>query len=81
VETVTGPYDPSCKRYAREIREYDTFAAVYFRVSLSEVTPELREKYVLVEEGTYNPENGHFLCDVCYIEAGQPTSRTGWRCP
>jgi hypothetical protein len=24
------------------------------------------------EEGTYNPENGHFWCTLCYIKAEQP---------
>lgn len=33
------------------------------------------------EEGTLNRENGHFLCNECYIKAGMPSSPTGWRCP
>jgi hypothetical protein len=33
------------------------------------------------EEGTMNRENGHFLCNMCYIKAGMPTSPTGWKCP
>lgn len=33
------------------------------------------------EEGTYNKENGHFLCDVCYIKAGMPSSDRGWVAP
>jgi len=36
---------------------------------------------VINEEGTYNPENGHFLCDPCYIKWGQPSSPTGWKAP
>jgi hypothetical protein len=39
------------------------------------------DEYVRQEEGTYNPENGHFLCDSCYIAAGMPTGRYGWTCP
>jgi hypothetical protein len=38
-------------------------------------------EYVEREEGTYNPTNGHFLCDECYIRAGMPSSPTGWVCP
>lgn len=40
-----------------------------------------RAEYVRAEEGTYNPTNGHFLCDRCYIEAGMPSAPGGWRCP
>lgn len=32
-------------------------------------------------DGTFNPENGHFLCDACYIAAGAPSSPTGWKAP
>lgn len=39
------------------------------------------DEYVQMEEGTYNPENGHFLCDECYIKAGMPTAPNGWRAP
>ncbi len=37
--------------------------------------------YVLLEEGTLNTANGHFLCTACYIAAGQPSSPRGWRAP
>jgi hypothetical protein len=37
--------------------------------------------FVRDQEGTYNPENGHFLCTNCYIEVGMPTSPNGWICP
>ena len=39
------------------------------------------EDYVRAEEGTYNRENGHFLCTECYINAGMPTSSQGWVAP
>ena len=43
------------------------------------------DHYVMTDEGTYNPENGHFLCTECYIKAGMPASppgsRYGWKCP
>lgn len=39
------------------------------------------DDYVRKEEGTYNPENGHFLCTPCYFRAGMPSSPQGWRAP
>ena len=42
---------------------------------------ETPEEYVKAEEGTYNPENGHFLCTDCYIKAGMPSSPYGWIAP
>lgn len=65
------PYDPMCRRYASDISDLDDF--------LEE--GQTREEYVIQEEGTYNPENGHFLCDSCYIKAGMPSSPFGWKCP
>ena len=40
-------------------------------------------EYVRREEGTLNPENGHFACDDCYIAIGQPAARfpDRWRAP
>lgn len=29
-------------------------------------------EYVRVEEGTYNPRNGHFYCTPCYCDVGMP---------
>lgn len=44
------------------------------------VTPEF---YVRTEEGTYNIENGHFMCTRCYVLAGCPTlpGPIGWKAP
>jgi hypothetical protein len=39
------------------------------------------ERYVWQEEGTLNMQNGHFLCTNCYIDAGMPSSPTGWTAP
>lgn len=38
-------------------------------------------EYVRKEEGTYNRENGHFLCTDCYVKAGCPSSPRGWVAP
>jgi hypothetical protein len=65
------PYDPRCGTYARDMDYLDTFLE-------GDMT---RIMYVLQEEGTYNPENGHFLCDTCYIAAGMPSAPGGWVCP
>lgn len=37
--------------------------------------------YVRCEEGTYNCENGHFLCTPCYVKAGMPSGPRGWTAP
>jgi len=41
------------------------------------------EEYVLSEEGTLNPTNGHFLCTNCYIKAEMPALPwpNQWRAP
>jgi hypothetical protein len=39
------------------------------------------DEYVSTHEGTYNAENGHFTCDLCYIAMGMPTSPDGWIAP
>jgi hypothetical protein len=38
-------------------------------------------QFVKENEGTYNPESGHFLCTDCYIAVGCPSSNTGWIAP
>lgn len=37
--------------------------------------------YVAREEGTFNRENGHFVCTPCYITMGSPSSPKGWMAP
>jgi hypothetical protein len=81
------PEDPICIGCARrpaEMPELDE----YIRESLEDldanpVTAEERLAFVLREEGTLNPENGHFLCNDCYIRNGQPSKRwpDRWVCP
>jgi hypothetical protein len=77
------PFDPNCGQYARDMVYLDTFifeSQQDFEAN-GPATPEMRVNYVRREEGTFNPANGHFLCDACYIAAGQPSSRNGWTCP
>jgi hypothetical protein len=77
------PYDPFCRRYAAEMEDYDSFI---FESEEDErdngpVTPEMRENYVIREEGTYNHLNGHFACDSCYIDLKMPSGPGGWHAP
>lgn len=51
-----------CGRAPDEIPEYREAAA------FEEMSPAAYAR----SDGTYNPENGHFYCDKCYIEAGLP---------
>jgi predicted Fe-S protein YdhL (DUF1289 family) len=61
-----------CERTAGEIDEYID-AAADEEMSV--------EDYIRKEEGTYNKENGHFLCTVCYVKAGCPSGPKGWTAP
>ena len=61
-----------CKLTPGELTEYVEAAQD------CDLTPE---QYVRMEEGTFNPANGHFLCTACYIDAGEPSSPEGWKCP
>lgn len=59
-----------CKKTPKEIEEYN-----------SNFTDDPPDRYVKENEGTYNQENGHFLCTECYIKAGMPSSPKGWKAP
>lgn len=61
-----------CGRHPEEIEEYVEAA------KQCDLTPD---EYVMKEEGTYNPSNGHFLCTVDYVKAGMPSSPRGWHAP
>lgn len=52
-----------CGRPPAEIGEYVEAA------DQEEMTPD---QYVQTNEGTFNPENGHFWCTACYIKVGLP---------
>lgn len=60
-----------CRKFPADLPEYSDFKEA----------EETSDDYVKREEGTYNPENGHFLCDGCYIIAGMPASAEGWIAP
>lgn len=84
LEERPDPYDPMCERYARNMTYLDSFWATSqeeLDSVLEHERPSRRVAYVLMEEGTLNPNNGHFLCDDCYIKAGMPSAPGGWVCP
>ena len=54
-----------CNKTADELEEY---------IEAAKENDMTVEQYVREEEGTYNPENGHFLCTTCYINAGMPSN-------
>lgn len=68
------PFDPHCKRRPSEIPE------IIEKANELDLHPD---DFVRLEEGTYNPENGHFLCMTCYIAEGSPSGTWPhrWRCP
>lgn len=71
-----GTLDIRCARCGKtpdELHEYSQEATE------STLTPT---QYVQREEGTYNHENGHFLCTECYMIMGAPTAGNGrWIAP
>lgn len=68
----TLPRCQGCMKRPEEIDEYVVSAREH------SLTPD---EYCKQEEGTFNHENGHFLCTQCYIEAGMPEHPQGWVCP
>lgn len=61
-----------CNQTADQLEEY---------VSLAKEEDMDPSDWVSANEGTYNRENGHFLCTECYINAGMPSSPMGWKAP
>lgn len=67
------PVCVGCGKHPADLREYVESAKDF------NLTPD---QYVTKHEGTYNPENGHFLCTPCYVNAGTPSAPgSGWRAP
>ena len=84
------PRDPvpmcgGCRRRPHAIPEYVEAAE-----SMSEDLASVRDRfgleqamsaYVRRHEGTFNPETNRFLCDECFVKAGNPSTADGWQCP
>lgn len=66
------PICTGCNKKPAELEEYSEPEII------GDMTPD---DYVRSEEGTYNPETGHFLCTDCYVNAGMPSSPRGWVAP
>jgi heterodisulfide reductase subunit A-like polyferredoxin len=69
---VITPICVGCKKHPKDIDEYAESAKA------EGMTPDA---YVRMEEGTYNRDNGHFLCTDCYCAAGCPSTPNGWVAP
>jgi hypothetical protein len=61
-----------CGKTPDQIEEY---------IEMAEEQEKTANEIVLLEEGTYNRKNGHFVCTLCYIDMGMPSSPTGWIAP
>lgn len=61
-----------CRKEPHEIPEY---------IELADEHGCTPAQFVSAEEGTLNPENGHFACTECYIGMGMPSSSSGWVAP
>ena len=55
-----------CMKKPEEITEYITAA------KSDGVTPR---QYVILNEGTYNRNTGHFYCTDCYVKLGMPDGK------
>lgn len=77
------PFCIGCNQYADELPEYinATKAEIDGDPEDIIVSDDEVNDYVRHGEGTYNRENGHFLCTPCYVKAGMPSSPRGWRAP
>lgn len=69
---LVRPLCIGCNRRPDDIREFATEA---------EHDGITADEWVRENEGSYNPDNGHFLCTECYVKRGAPSSHEGWRAP
>jgi hypothetical protein len=88
LQSVLGSFRPpdleircgGCRRRPHEIPDYADAAEGMSDRPLQ--GPQDLDEYVRNNEGTYNPVTRRFLCDACYIRAGQPSySNRAWKCP
>lgn len=70
-----SPIIPVCIGCGKEPHELEEY------VEAATECDDSPARYVMTEEGTYNPKNGHFLCTPCYIKAGMPSNPRGWMAP
>lgn len=70
--SIIEPFCVGCNKFAFELEEYQEAG------KREDMAPD---DFVKSQEGTYNMENGHFLCTPCYTKAGMPSSPQGWIAP
>lgn len=87
------PYCAYCDKVGHDIEEYQEACWADLNIipdddgNPIEVDPSIQptdeqiDEWIRWNEGTYNPENGHFACTLCYIRIGQPSSPRGWTAP
>ncbi len=81
-DNPNDPYDPGCETFATDMESLNTdIIGVWGWDPDDAIGPDDRILFVKTEEGTYNKENGHFLCMRCYVNEGMPSSPEGWKCP
>lgn len=78
---VDDPEDPICLGCAQRPHEIDGYILAYMSEMEGHPTKDQVRRWVIHNEGTYNEENGHFMCDACYIINGMPSSPDGWVAP
>lgn len=66
--TTIRPTCTGCGHYPEDIPDIVVMA------KMDDMSPSA---WVIAEEGTLNHDNGHFLCNDCYIRAGMPSGRDG----
>lgn len=71
------PICTGCNKTPKELEDFEDWEDQGF---------ESADDMCRQEEGTYNHENGHFLCTPCYIDAGMPANHyagpgSGWVAP
>ena len=66
---------PICIGCGKHPAEIDEYSDIEIRENMT------ADEFVRREEGTYNRKNGHFLCTLCYYDAGMPSSPKGWVAP
>jgi len=66
------PICRGCNKTPDQIEEY---------VEIAKEEGMTPDAFVSSEEGTYNKDNGHFLCTECYVKWGMPTHQRGWIAP
>ena len=70
--------DEVCGRLAADMTYLDHFWAES-KEEVNAVEEDERQRrrieYIRKGDGTYNPGNGHFYCDQCFIKLGMPSGR------